>query len=137
MLKAIDYILFRYIKNPGVMMNSERIKFENYNGVLFCDACMDDEFSMMDLEFIREEIRNNFSPSTDVICKESGSYSVSAEVQKTLWRGIGEFLNVIYVVDSESKRSGAQYAAETFMKKYNPRVASTKEAAYEMLKENR
>ena len=114
-------------------MDTERIKLENYNGVLYCDACMDDEFSMGDLEAIRDEIRKNFSSSTNVICKESGCFSVAADVQKTLWKGIDEFLNVVYVVDNESKRNNARYAAETYMAKYNTRVAGTKEAAYSML----
>ena len=117
-------------------MNSERIKLENYNGVLYCDACMNDEFSLNDLDTIRDEIRKNFSSSTNIICKESGSYSVAANVQKILWKGIDEFLNVVYVVDNESKRSAALYAAETFMSKYNTRVAGTKEAAYAMLHDN-
>ncbi len=116
-------------------MVSERIKLENYNGVLYCDACMDDEFSMGDLEIIREEIRKNFSSSTDIICKESGRFSVSGDVQKILWGGIDEFRNVVYVADNESKKSGARYAAETYMRKYNTRIASTKEAAYAMLNE--
>ncbi len=117
-------------------MDSERIKLENYNGVLYCDACMDDEFSVRDLETIRDEIRKNFSSSTDVICKESGCFSVSGDVQKILWGGIDEFQNVVYVADNESKRSGAQFAAETYMRKYNTRVASSKEAAYAMLNES-
>ena len=117
-------------------MNSVRIKLENYNGVLYCDACMDDEFSMGDLEAIRDEIRKNFSSSTDIICKESGCFSVSGDVQKILWRGIDEFRNVVYVADSETKKSGAQYAAETYMKKYNARVTSSKEAAYAILNES-
>jgi len=94
---------------------------------------MDDEFSMVDLEFIREEIRKNFSPSTDIICKESGRFSVSGDVQKILWDGIDEFENVVYVAETELKRSGALFAAETFMKKYNTRVAGSLEAAYAML----
>ena len=118
------------------MMDSQRIKLENYNGVLYCDACMDDEFSMGDLQAIRDEIRKNFSSSTNVICKESGCFSVAADVQKMLWKGIKEFMNVVYVVDNESKRSAARYAAETYMVKYNTQVVGTKEAAYAILKNN-
>ena len=117
-------------------MDSQRIKLENYNGVLYCDARMDDEFSVRDLEIIRDEIRKNFSSSTDIICKESGCFSVSGDVQKILWGGIDEFQNVIYVAENDSKRSGALYAAETYMRKYNTRVANTKEAALEMLNDS-
>ncbi len=116
-------------------MDSQRIKLEDYNGVLYCDTCMDDEFSMGDLEAIRDEIRKNYSSSTDVICKESGCFSVAADVQKTLWEGIDEFMNVVYVAENESKRNNARYAAETYMIKYNTRVAGTKEAALAILKD--
>ena len=116
-------------------MNTERIKLENYNGVLYCDVCMNDEFSMNDLETIRDEIRNNFSSSADIICKRSGSYSVAIDVQTLLFKGINEFLNVVYVVDNDFKRRAAVYASETYMRKYNTRIAGTKEAAYTMLTE--
>ncbi len=119
------------------MMDTERIKLENLNGILYVDVCMNDEFSLSDLEAIRDEIRKNFSSSANLICKESGSYSVAGDVQKILWRGIDEFQNVVYVVDNESKRSAARYAAETYMRKYNARLAGTKEAAYEMLCDTR
>lgn len=116
-------------------MDSERIKLENYNGVLYCDACMDDEFSLEDLEVIRNEIRKNFSSSTNLIYKESGSFSVAGDVQKILWKGIDEFLNVVFVAENEPKRASARYAAETFMRKYNARIAMSKEAAHAMLNE--
>jgi uncharacterized protein YuzB (UPF0349 family) len=119
------------------MMDSERIKLENYNGVLYCDVCINEEFTLSDLEAIRDEIRKNFSSSTDVICKESGCFSVAANVQKMLWKGIDEFLNVIYVAENQSKRNNAKYAAETYMRKYNTRVAGTKEAAFAMLSDTR
>ena len=114
-------------------MNTERIKLENFNGILYVEMCMGDEFTLKDLNVIREEIRQHFSSTTNLICKESGSYSVAADVQKILWKGIDEFQNVVYVVDDESKRSAARYAAETYMRKYNARIAGTKEAACKML----
>ena len=128
-------MLYSAIGNQGMIMNTERIKLENYNGVLYCDVCMNDEFSMNDLETIRDEIRNNFSSSADIICKRSGSYSVAIDVQKLLFKGINEFLNVVYVVDNDFKRRAAVYASETYMRKYNARVAGTKKAAYAMLTE--
>ena len=96
---------------------------------------MNDEFTLSDLETIRVEIRNNFSSSADIICKRTGSYSVALDVQKLLFKGIKEFLNVVYVVDNDFKRRAAVYASETYMRKYNTRVAGTKEAAYAMLNE--
>ena len=130
------YIRFGYIQELGVMMVAERIKFENYNGVLFFDICINDEFSLNDLNTIRDEIRENYSPATNIICKESGCFYMAADVQKILWKGIDEFLNVVYVADNESKRNAARYAAETYMSKYNTEVAGTKEAAYSLLPTN-
>ena len=117
-------------------MVSQRIKFENYNGVLFFDICLDDEFSLYDLETIRSEIRKNYSSSTNIICRESGCFYMAADVQKILWKGIDEFKNVVYIANSESKRNSARYAAETYMSKYNTDVAGTKEAAYTLLSEH-
>lgn len=117
-------------------MASCRIKMENYNGILFCETCMDDEFTLDDLEVIREEIRKNYSLTTDIICKKTGTYSVSADVQTTLCTGIDEFRNIVYVVDTDFKRSIAIHAAETYLDKYNVRVADTKEEAFNMLGES-
>lgn len=117
-------------------MDNGRIRMENYNGVLYCDAYMDDEFSIADLESMRAEIRTNYAPSADVILKKSGSYSVSAKAQAVLSRGIDEFRNFVYVVDWNIKRESAVYAAESYMKPYNARVAATKEEAYALLIED-
>ena len=117
-------------------MDTGRIKMENFKGVLYCDAYMNDEFTLSDLESMRAEIRKNYSPSTDVILKKSGSYSVSAEAQTELWKGIEEFRNFVYVADEYMKKESAEYAAESYMKPYNTRVASSKEEAYSMLSEN-
>ena len=117
-------------------MDNGRIRMENYNGVLYCDAYMDDEFSLADLESMRAEVRENYSPSADIILKKSGSYSVSAKAQSVLSRGIEEFRNFVYVVDKEIKRESAKYAAEHYMSPYNTRVASTKEEAYALLQKD-
>lgn len=116
-------------------MNTDRIKFEDFNGVLYVEVCVGDEFTINDLNIIREEICQHYSSSANIICKESGSYSVAADVQKILWKGVDELQNVVYVVDNETKRSAAEYAAETYMRKYNARIAGTKEAAYALLTE--
>ncbi len=50
-------------------MVSERIKLENYNGVLYCDALMDDEFSMGDLNIIRDERKHNEVYGDDIFMK--------------------------------------------------------------------
>ena len=108
---------------------------ENYNGVLYCDAYMEDEFSIDDLESMRKEIRMNYSSRSDVILKKVGAYSVSPEAQTTLWKGVEEFRNFVYVADNVIKKNSAEYAANHYMKLYNTRVAATKEEAYEMLSE--
>jgi hypothetical protein len=117
-------------------MGTGRIKMENFKGVLYCEAYMDDEFTIRDLESMREEIRKHYSSCTDVILKKVGSYSVSTETQVALWKGIKEFRNFVYVADELVKIESAQYAAENYMKPYNTRVARTKEEAYAMLHEN-
>ena len=117
-------------------MDAGRINFENYNGVLYCDAMMNDEFSVSDLEAIRHEIQNNYSSAANVIYKRSGTYSVTSDAQLKLWKGITEFKNFIYVIDDESKRNTTRYAVETYMYKYNARIANTKEEAYAMLSKN-
>ena len=114
-------------------MDTGRIKMQDFNGVLYCDAYMNDEFSVEDLQAMRDEIRKNYSSPADVILKKVGTYSVSPEAQKTLWKGIEEFRNFIYVVDNEWKRDSAEYAAKSYMRLYNTRVASSKEEAYAML----
>jgi len=116
-------------------MDTGRIKMENLKGILYCDAYMNDEFTLNDLESMREEIRKNYAPSTDVILKKSGSYSVSAEAQAELMKGIEEFRNFVYVADVKVKRESAEFAATFYMKPYNTRVARTKEEAYTMLSE--
>ena len=118
-------------------MDTGRIKMENFNGILYCDAYMNDEFTLNDLESMREEIRNNYSPPTDVILKKTGTYSVSAQAQVALWKGVSEFRNFVYVADEPVKKESAEYAAENYMSPYNTRVATTKEEAYAMLQETR
>ncbi len=118
-------------------MDTDRIKMENFHGVLYCEAYMEDEFTLRDLNAMREEIRKNYSIPTDVILKKVGSYSVSAQAQVILWKGVEEFRNFVYVADELVKKESAQYAAENYMQLYNTRVARTKEEAYAMLQENR
>lgn len=116
-------------------MDNGRLRLESIQGILQCEVYMDDEFSLSDLSMILEEIRKNSPPCADIICVNSGSYSVSLEVQKAALDGISEFRNVVYVVDGKTKRNSAEYAASTFMKAYNVRIASSVEEAHELLKQ--
>lgn len=115
-------------------MDTGRIKMENYRGILYCEAYMGDEFSLGDLESMREMIRKELPPSADVILKKAASYSVSAEAQKELTRGVEEFRNFVYVVDDNRKKESAEYAAVSYMALYNTRVANSRDEAYAMLR---
>lgn len=118
-------------------MDTGRIRMENFNGILYCEAYMDDEFMLSDLESMRKEIRKNYSVPADVILKKVGSYSVSVDAQMTLWKGIPEFKNFVYVADDPRKRESAVYASQNYMKAYNTRVAGTRAEAYKMLQDIR
>ena len=115
-------------------MDTGRIRMNNFNGILYCEAYMNDEFTLSDLHSMLEEIREHYSPATDVILKKVGSYSVSIDAQLTLMKGVDEFRNFVYVTDEPRKRESAVFAAQNYMKAYNTRVASTKEEAYAMLR---
>ena len=111
-------------------MDQSRLKIENFNGVLYLETCMEDEFTVEDLERVRDEINRNFSAPVDVICKETGSYSVAKDVQKIAIKGIKEFRNVVYVASDKKKRDSADYAATSYMRGYNTCVVDSKEEAY-------
>jgi hypothetical protein len=115
------------------MTDTGRLKFENYNGLLYVDAYLNGEFSMNDLEDILKEIRRNYSPATDVICKRSGSYSVAAKVQTTVRNGVKELRNLVYVVEDEKKKKFAEFASTTYMKPYNAQIANSIEEAFSLL----
>ena len=114
-------------------MDTGRIKMENYNGVLYCEAYMEDEFSLEDLAAMRAEIHKHHNSPSDVILKKVGAYSVSVDAQTTLWKGIPEFRNFVYVIDNDWKRESAEYAAMTYMQKYHTKVANSREQAFAML----
>lgn len=117
--------------------NNHRIKMQPYRDVLLCDAQIDDEFSAEDLQSIRDEIRQRYSPSIDVIFIRSGSYSASAEAQSILSGNIKEFRNFVYVVNTPRKKASAEFAASSYMKPYNTQVASSVEEAYSLLHSER
>jgi hypothetical protein len=115
------------------MMDTGRLKFENYNGILYIDAYLNGEFNLNDLKDILNEIRENYSPATDVILKRSGSYSVAANVQTTARSGVKEIRNLVYVVEDEKKRKYAEFASTSYMKPYNAQIASSVEEAFSLL----
>ena len=108
---------------------------ESYKGVLYCEAYMQDEFSVDDLKTMTDEIDRNYNGCSDVILKKSGTYSVAVKAQLLLSRGVKEFRNFVYVVDTKVKEASANYAANSYMKPYNTRVATSREQAYMMLSE--
>ena len=114
-------------------MDTGRLKFENYNGILYIDAYLNGEFTLKDMEDILNEIRENYSPAADVILRRSGSYSVAANVQTTARSGVKELRNLVYVVEDEKKKKYAEFASTTYMKPYNAQIASSIEEAYSLL----
>ena len=115
-------------------MDNDRLKMKRYKDVLYIEKRMNDEFTLDDLNIIREEIRNNFSYPIDIICKRVGSYSVSLSAQTVARKGIEEYRNFVYVVDNKLKGQSAKYAALSYMKSYNTQVAKSVKEAYEKLK---
>lgn len=106
---------------------------DSYNGVLYCEAYMNDEFSVADVNSMIEEIQNHFNGNTDVILRKSGVYSVAIDAQFKLARGVKEFRHFVYVVDNEVKRASAEFAAKTYMKSYTTQVAESRDEAYALL----
>lgn len=116
------------------MTDTGRLKFENYNGLLYIDAYLNGEFTLNDLEDILKEIRKNYSPTTDIILKRTGSYSVAAKVQTTVRNGIKEVRNLVYVVEDEKKKKFAEFASNTYTSPYNACIANSIEEAYSILR---
>jgi len=112
-----------------------RIRMEEYRGVLYCEAYMEDEFTVDDIQSMRDIIDRYFDGFVDIILKKVGNYSVSAEAQIRLSRGIREFRNFVYIADTKIKRDSALYATKTYMTNYNAKVSESKEEAYSMLLE--
>lgn len=115
-------------------MENGRLNITNYKGVVVCDAFLNDEWSVEDVYTLVDEIRKHFSPPSDIIVRKTGSYSVSTEAQTLLETNLPEFGRVVYVADTEHKRSSAEYAKTSYMKHYNVEVADSIEQAYEILR---
>ena len=115
------------------MSNTDRLKIEPYKDVLYCEARMDDEFTVADLNLLREEIRAHYQGCIDIIMNKVGEYSVSVETQRILRQGIAEFRHFAYVVESKVKRASAEFAASTYMAPYRPQITGSKEHAYVLL----
>lgn len=113
--------------------DSGRIRLEAYRGLLYCEAYMDDEFTITELELMTEAIQQHFDGFSDVILKKVGNYSVSADLQIRLSRGVREIRNFVYVADSRVKKESALFASSTYMSHYNAKVADSREEAYSML----
>lgn len=116
-------------------MDNGRLKIVNYKGVVYCEAYLNEEYTAADIQDIAAEIRKNFTPPVNVILRKAGSYSLANDGQQLLLKGIKEINQFVYVVDNNIKRVSAEFAASTYMKPYNTRVANSKEEAYKMLLE--
>ena len=117
------------------MIDNGRLRMKSYQGILYCEAYMDDEFSLDDLASMINEIRKNYNSYSDVILKKVGTYSVALDAQLKLSRKVKEFRNFVYLVNSDVKKASAEYAAASYMNPYNTRVATTIEDAFTMLSE--
>lgn len=115
-------------------MDNGRLNITEHKGLVFCDAYLDDEWSVEDVQTLAQEICKNFAPPADVIIRKAGSYSVSTEAQSLLASGIPEFKRVVYVVEDAVKRASAEFAKTSYMKPYNVAVVSTLEEAHAILK---
>jgi hypothetical protein len=118
-----------------LLFDNSRISMRDYNGVLYCEAYMADEFRVGDVQSMIEVIKSHYSGNCDIILKKVGNYSVSVEAQIFLSKGVREFGSFIYVVDSEIKRESAEYASQTYMKSYNAAIATSIEQAYQKLQQ--
>lgn len=115
------------------MTDTGRLSMEDYKGILYCEAYMNDEFTVTDLETLRAEIRNHYNGHTDMILYKSGTYSVAMETQRLLLRKVPEIGHFVYVVDNKVKRASAEFAAGSYMQSYHTQIAGSKEEAYELL----
>ena len=115
------------------MTDTGRITMESYRGVLYCEAYMDDEFTVVDLDAMRAEIRSHYQGRSDVILKKAGNYSVTLDAQRILQSGINEFRHFVYVVDHKVKRASAEFAANSYMQPYRTQIANSQEQAFAFL----
>lgn len=121
------------MSNKELAVDNGRIRMRALDGVLYCEAYMNDEFKVSDVQAMIDCIKKHFFGKCDIILKKIGSYSVSVEAQIFLSKGVREFGNFVYVVDSDVKYESAEYAAHTYMKAYNTKVARSIELAQKML----
>lgn len=117
-------------------MDNGRLKLENFNGVLYCEAYLDTEYTIADIRTMIDEIKKNFTPPVDVILNKTGSYSLASNAQRLLARNIKEFRNFVYVVDTDAKQASAEFAVANYMKSYNTRIARNKKEAFAILISN-
>ena len=117
------------------MKDTGRIRMESYKGVLYCEAYMDDEYTIDDVNSLITEIQDNYNGQTDIILKKEGSYSLSFDASRLLFKQVKAFRNFVYVADTTNKIASSEFAAQSYMSNYNTKVAATKEEAFELLKE--
>ncbi len=114
-------------------MDNGRLRIENCQGVMYCEAYLETEYGVADILAMAEEARRSFAPPVDVILRKAGSYSLSIDGQRLLSQGVSEFRRFVYVVDNATKRASAEYAAQDYMQRYQTRVAGSKEEALALL----
>lgn len=116
-----------------VEIDNGRLRMRDLDGVLYCEAYMSDEFSRADVKSMVDVIRAHYHGKADIILKKDASYSVSVEAQVFLSKGVPEFGNFVYLVNNDLRRGSAEYAAETYMKRYNAQVTDRLEHARQLL----
>ncbi len=117
-------------------MDNGRLKINDHDGIVFCDAYLDDEWTVEDVHALVDEIRNSFSPPVDVILRRTGSYSIASEAQALLATNLPEFKRIIYVVDTPTKRASVAFAIKSYMKSYDVEIADSLEEAVGILNRN-
>ncbi|MBD3610697.1 MAG: hypothetical protein HUJ30_09130 [Gammaproteobacteria bacterium] len=115
------------------MKDNGRIRMTAFNNILYCEAYMEGEFTLDDASSILDEARANYELPVDVILYKASTYSVTVEVQLMMSNKLDELRNFVYIVDNETKKASAEFAADTYMKPYNARIASSLDEAYAML----
>lgn len=114
-------------------MDLPRITLEYGPGVVYVEARLEDELTLVDLERVLTEVRQHYASPIDVIWNRAGSYSVSLGVQKAAIGGIPEFRHFVYVVTDRKIRESAEFAVTTYMDAYHTQIAGTREEALALL----
>jgi len=114
-------------------MERPRLTMELGPEVVYVDARLNDELTLVDLERVLKEVRQHYAFPIDVIWNRAGSYSVSLGVQKAAIEGIPEFRHFVYVVTDRKIRESAEFAVTTYMEAYHTQIAGSREEALALL----